>query len=213
MRYTHLIREKLMDIISIEGMPVAFASLSNSDLKDLQEYYLPIMFDIKESDMYNGYCRISKNERQSDNAELFVKYNETLKPYITDYVQSYNFDFSYELSMDTWYNVHAKHDHQQPHNHIVTNVPAFSAVCLIKQPEGNGGQLCFPTPSLSNHLKYLELDPNNNYPDYFGTPVEEGSLVFFPSCLSHFVTHNQTDELRAVFSSNIKVKNKNLTKT
>ena len=50
MRYTHLIREKLMDIISIEGMPVAFASLSKSDLKDLQEYYFPVMFDFKERD-------------------------------------------------------------------------------------------------------------------------------------------------------------------
>ena len=35
----------------------------------------------------------------------------------------------------------------------------------------------------------------------------------FPTCLQHFVTHNQTDGLRAVFSSNIKVTNKDLTIT
>ena len=204
-----------MNIISVEGMPVAFTKLSDDDLKELQEHYLPIMFNVDEDDIYQGFSRISKSDRQLDDpgSDLFVKYNEILKPYIMDYVQSYNFDFNNELSMHTWYNVHAKHDHHSLHNHVVTGTPAFSVVCLLKQPGELGGQLCFPTPSLSNHLKYLELDPNNNYPDYLGTPIEDGSIVMFPTCLQHFVTHNQTDELRAVFSSNIKVTNKDLTIT
>ena len=198
-----------MDIMSIEGFPVGFTRLSDDNLKDLQSYYLPIISNISENDLCTDYNKISKNRDQKyDTDQTFNKYNEIILPYLDYYIDSFNFNFSYNTTINTWYNVYAKHDHQQLHNHIVNNVPAFSCVCLLKQPfeDSRGGQLCFPTPNLSNHLKYLELDPSNNYPNIFQTPTYEGSIVFFPSCLDHFVTYNQTDELRAIFSSNIIVK-------
>ena len=114
-----------MNIISVEGMPVAFMNLSKNDLDDLQKHYLPIMFNVDEDDIYRGFSRISKSDRQLDDptSDLFLKYNETLKPYIMDYVQSYNFDFNYELNMHTWYNVHAKHDHHSLHSYYQSSMP------------------------------------------------------------------------------------------
>jgi len=195
-----------MNLLSVEGLPVGISMLSDDDLQTLQAYYLPIIFDIKESDLCTDYSRISKNRDQRyDSDNTFELYNDIISPYLEQYIESYNFEFPYSKSINTWYNVHAKNDHQQLHNHIITDPPAFSCVCLLKQPVDNGGQLCFPTPAISTHLKYLNLDPNNRYSNIFETSTNEGALVFFPSCLDHFVTYNQTDELRAVFSSNINV--------
>ena len=199
-----------MNLLSVEGLPVGISMLEDDDLKHLQDHYLPIIFDINEDDLCTDYNRISKNRDQRyDSDQTFDEYNNIIAPYITQYIESYNFEFPYSTSINTWYNVHAKNDHQQLHNHIVSNVPAFACVCLLKQSSEKAGQLCFPTPAISNHLKYLNLDPNNRYSNIFKTPANEGSLVFFPSCLDHFVTYNQTDELRAVFSSNIIVTPKN----
>jgi hypothetical protein len=33
--------------------------------------------------------------------------------------------------------------------------------------------------------------------------MEDGTVIIFPSCLEHFVSYNQTDEPRVIFSSNI----------
>ena len=116
------------------------------------------------------------------------------------------FQFPYKVEIDTWYNVHNQYDHQQLHNHITTNVPAFSCVVILKQPNENSGQLVFRAPNLSNHLKYLELDPLDQYPNVYKPPMQEGVLIIFPSCLEHYVYHNQTNESRVVFASNIVIK-------
>ena len=180
-----------------------FCRTSHNDLKDLQDHYLPLVSDIKEDDVNHNFVRISKNRSQDYEKDLFNKFNKVLHPYADEYVKGFNFRFPYTTKIKTWYNVHGKYDHQQLHNHVVTDVPAFSSVCILKQPNENAGQLCFYTPSLSNHFKYLELDPYNDYPNIFEPDMYDGVLIFFPSCLEHFVTYNQTDDLRVVFASNI----------
>ena len=77
---------------------------------------------------------------------------------------------------------------------------------ILKQPNENSGQLVFRAPNLSNHLKYLELDPLDQYPNIYNPPMQEGILIIFPSCLEHYVYHNQTTESRVVFASNIVIK-------
>ena len=64
-------------------MPVAFTKLSDDNLKELQEHYLPIMFNVDKDDIYQGFSRISKSDRQLDDpgSDLFVKYNIDLELY------------------------------------------------------------------------------------------------------------------------------------
>lgn len=198
-----------MNVVNIEGFPVVISTLNDNDLTELQDHYLPIASDIKDGDLNPNFVKISKNRTQHNDSSLFKKFNEIFQPYVDNYIKGFDFKFPFTTEIQTWYNVHAKYDHQQLHNHVVTNVPAFSSVCVLKQPNQDAGQLCFSTPSLSNHLKYLELDPYNDYPNIFEPPMYDGALIFFPSCLNHFVTYNQTDDLRIVFASNIIVKQKN----
>lgn len=196
-------------IIHVEGYPVSVSRLNNEDLKMLQDHYLPLILNKKDDEYKGDESRISKNESQRwGNADFFKKWNDTLlpAPYIQSYIDSFMFQFPYSVEIDTWYNVHNQHDHQQLHNHITTNVPAFSSVVILRQPNFNSGQLVFRAPNLSNHLKYLELDPLNQYPNVYKPPMKEGSLIIFPSCLEHYVYYNQTTESRVVFASNIVIK-------
>ena len=195
--------------IQLEGYPVSISRLDATDLEMLQDHYLPLILNRKQDEHMGSESRISKNASQRwGDADFFKKWNDTLlpAPYIQSYIDSFMFQFSYRVEIDTWYNVHNQYDHQQLHNHITTNVPAFSCVVILSQPNSNAGQLVFRTPNLSNHLKYLELDPLNQYPNIYKPPMEEGILIIFPSCLEHYVFYNQTIEPRVVFASNIVIK-------
>ena len=196
--------------ISIEGYPVSVNKLSEEDLTKLQNHYLPLILDGKTDTPSVGLSRVSKNysQKYGNDEDFFKEFNDTVlpNPYIQSYVDSYLFQFPFELEIATWYNVYNKFDHQQLHNHIGTNVPAFSSVVVLKQPSPESGQLVFRQPNLSNHLKYLELDPWDKYPNIYKPPMEEGTIIIFPSCLEHFVFYNQTDEPRVIFASNIVVK-------
>ena len=195
-------------IRQIEGYPVSINKLQEDDLKKLQDHYLPLILDSEENSFKGIECKISKNRSQRwGDADFFNLLNETILPgpYIQSYLDQYMFQFPYSVTIDSWYNVHNKNDHQQLHNHISTNVPAFSSVVILKQPNPDAGQFVFRTPNLSNHLKYLELDPTDQYPNIFKPHMEDGLILIFPSCLEHYVFYNQTDEPRVVFASNIRL--------
>ena len=195
--------------IHLEGYPVGISELNTTDLKMLQDHYLPLILNGKGDEATGGVSKISKNASQRwGDANFFKKWNDTLlpAPYIQDYIDSFFFHFPYTVEIDTWYNVHNQYDHQQLHNHITTNVPAFSSVVILKQSSPEAGQFVFRTPNLSNHLKYLELDPLDRYPNTYEPIMKEGLLIMFPSCLEHYVYYNQTTEPRVVFSSNIIIK-------
>lgn len=203
-------------MISIEGYPVSIKTLHDQDLQDLQEHYLPLILNSEENEFKGTGSRISKNASQQFSGieynSFFDKFNDTIlhQPYIESYVDSFMFQFPYKLELDTWFNVYNKYDHQQLHNHICTNVPAFSCVVLLKQPNPDAGQFVFRTPRLSNHLKYLELDPWDQYPNVYKPPMHDGLIMIFPSCLEHYVFYNQTDESRVIFSTNIVVKREDI---
>lgn len=195
--------------ITLEGYPVTITKLLQGDLQRLQDHYLPLILDSSENTHKGKECRISKNISQRwDGPEFFKLWNDTILdyPYIQSYIDSYGFQFPFSVEIDTWCNVHNKYDHQQIHAHITTNVPAFSCAVILKQPNENAGQFVFRTPNISNHLKYLELDPNDQYPNTFRPDMVDGAMMIFPSCLEHYVEYNQTDESRIVFASNIIVK-------
>lgn len=196
----------------IEGYPVVITTLSDGDLAELQSYYLPKCLNIKESDAgFNGFQNFAKNQSQrwTEDKTFFDKWNATITPYIENYVKSFNFQFPWKMEIDTWYNVHGKYGYQQLHDHITTNCPAFSCAIVLKQPNEDAGQFVFPAPSFSKHLKYLELDPLDQYQNIFQPPMHDGAMIIFPSCMDHYVTQNMTDELRVVFASNIVVKRTN----
>lgn len=196
----------------IEGYPVSITQLSENDLKDLQTHYLPKCLDLNITDKCSdGGASFAKNESQrwSKDKKLFIKWNDTITPYIKSYIDALAFQFPWEMRIDTWFNVHGKYDFQHIHNHVTTDCPAFSCVVILKQPNEDAGQFCFHSPNFSTHLKYLELDPLNAYPNAFMPEMRDGAMIIFPSCLEHYVTQNLTDEYRVVFASNIMVKRTN----
>lgn len=202
-----------MTNIWLGGYPVTITQLSQEDLVELQNHYLPHCLSISDKDrVLNGGSSFHKNYSQrwdDNNGSFFDKWNSTLEPYIKRYIDSFNFQFPWSMYIDTWYNVHGKYDFQSIHDHITTNCPAFSCSVVLKQPNDDAGQFCFHIPNFSRHLKYLELDPLNMYPDTYQPRMVDGVVIIFPSCLDHFVTQNSTEDLRVVFASNIVVKRTN----
>ncbi len=61
-------------------------------------------------------------------------------------------------------------------------------------------------PNLSNHLKSLDLDPYDDFPNIDTPIMKDGVFIVFPSTLEHYVMYNQTKEKRVIMASNFFIK-------
>jgi hypothetical protein len=200
-------------IRNVEGYPVGIFSLSESEIESLQEHYLQTILgydehDIKPNKISASRVSVTKYGKEVP-PEFFKKFEETIQKYVDEYVDLYNFRFNKNVEfIESWYNVHKKHDHQSVHDHISNASPTFACNLILKQPNDKSGQLVFMTPNISNHLKYLQLDPFDDWSNVFKPEMKDGELFIFPTCMQHFVQNNQTDEDRVVMVTNIKVTRK-----
>jgi len=98
-----------------------------------------------------------------------------------------------------WFNINKKHDHNTSHTHPFSSL---SACLYLKAPE-NCGAINFERPQLSGINDYAD-DPNEyTWSRYTFTPVD-GTILFFPSTIRHYVAPNQSDHDRISVAFNFK---------
>jgi|LWDU01.1.fsa_nt_gi hypothetical protein len=200
-------------IKEIEGYPVGIFQLSEEEIECLQEQYLDNILDL---DGCGGCASMDEASLTASgisgiiDPEFFDLYLSAIEKYVYEYLNYYKFTFPHDITFTrTWYNVYGKNDHQMPHDHIETQ-DTFAVNLVLKQPKcKGGGGLVFQTPSISNHLAYMDLDPNDVWLPIFAPEMKSGALQIFPTCMLHSVYHNQTEESRVVMVTNIKVERTN----
>jgi len=198
-------------IMVVEGYPVGVFALTDLEIEELQSHYLKKILSYTDNDITverDSAMRITVSKYGDENPPgFFKKFEETIQKYVDEYVNHFRFRFPHDVKyVESWYNVHNKYDHQCVHDHLDKNdVPTFACNFILKQPNDKSGQLTFMTPNLSNHLKYLQLDPYDDWPAVFHPEMKDGQLFIFPTCMQHYVQFNQTEESRVVMVTNIKV--------
>jgi hypothetical protein len=107
-------------------------------------------------------------------------------------------DFLSEIEFDNyrirgcWFEKSLKNGHHRIHNH---GANAYSAICYVNYDETKHRPTNFISP-FNNFLNssVIEYEPND---------VKSGTLIFFPSTISHYSRPNTSDEERLILSFNI----------
>lgn len=99
------------------------------------------------------------------------------------------------LSVDTaWFQKYMKGHHHEIHNH---GYGGLSAVCFLKfEPSEH-----FPTKFIAPFNNFFTCDML----DFMPEGVEEGTVIFFPSGLPHYVAPSKSDKTRIILSFNMKI--------
>ena len=104
------------------------------------------------------------------------------------------FNFSKIEIINSWFEVASNTEYHPIHNHAFSH---YSFVCYMKYDE------IFHTPTqfISPFNNFL----TNSVMRYSPSNISEGSIIFFPSMISHFTEPNFSQESRIVISGNLKV--------
>jgi hypothetical protein len=91
-----------------------------------------------------------------------------------------------------WFEKSKKYNYHEVHKHQFVG---YSAVCYVEYDENEHEPLIFVSP-FDNFVtgSQMACKPQN---------VKEGTIIFFPSRLQHYVNPNMSDKERLVFSFNL----------
>jgi len=96
---------------------------------------------------------------------------------------------------NTWITKYSQGDTQEIHNHLNAS---FSWVYFLQQPKEFGSKMYLYNSMSRQDDRELGLS------NRFKPQQEEGDLVIFPGYLNHFITPNESNELRYTVAGNLK---------
>ena len=128
---------------------------------------------------------------------LILEVNEHLYKYLTIFDEH----TPYRIGTDAWINRYKFSDYQEQHNHVGEN-NFFSCVYMLNTPH-NSGNFAFVNRDLDFYssigfYKIFNITPSR----IFIPPLVEGDLLIFPSYMDHYVTKNNTNNIRSTVSMN-----------
>ncbi len=174
--------------------------------------YKHVMFEIP---LFSTKCSDWENKK-NDLLLLSHKFDYNQEQYSDFYNQTENYNynekidklFSQEISyfkniinikshkiVRSWFEKSLTNNFHSIHNH---GPLGYSAVCYIKYNKEKHKPLIFTSPFFG----FLDGFTLQYVPNF----VEEGTIIFFPSSINHYVLPNSSDEERMVISFNLQLK-------
>ena len=191
----------------IYGYPIGIYKLPSH--KKLKEEFLP---HLSNDEMFSKVPHWQSNVETtfgSDTNNLlpwdtFIKESiGLLKEYINDFLNLNRIDFN--IGTYAWLNRYRTGQYQEIHNHAGNN-NAISCAYMLSTPIDSGNFVFYNEGSdFWNNTPLREF--TNNYPfnNRFTPNMSEGDIIFFPSTLSHYVTFNNSTDVRSTISANFKI--------
>ena len=175
---------------------------------DIKQDLIDWIYKFKEKN--SGISKISnRGGWQSESKKIFVsegfdKFSEYIVPSITELLKSYKIEKEIRI-VQMWLNVNGPNSYNVCHRHPGSDL---SGVLWIKQTPESGR---FVFDDIDNVDQILTTNINPQYlkeknmlpeivPEY-----QDGTVILFPSMLTHRVEVNETDEDRISISFNLKI--------
>lgn len=175
---------------------------------DIKQDLIDWIYKFKEKN--SGISKISnRGGWQSESKKIFVsegfdKFAEYIVPSITELLKSYEIEKEIRI-VQMWLNVNGPNSYNVCHRHPGSDL---SGVLWIKQTSESGR---FVFDDIDNVDQILTTNINPQYlkeknmlpeivPEY-----QDGTVILFPSMLTHRVEINETDEDRISISFNLKI--------
>ncbi len=148
-------------------------------------------------------CNSSKlNYADNEDSKVYTTYksgNNFAEPVLKILQDDLN-KFSEEVGpkyslMNAWFQRYVEGNYHGPHNH---GDGGYSSVCFIEYDENEHNPPTFICPFKSVEGSTIEYTPKN---------VVEGTIIFFPSMIFHYVLPTTSDKIRTIMSMNIVLSN------
>jgi hypothetical protein len=113
---------------------------------------------------------------------------------LDDEIMRFSIESNFEdLSISCWFQRYTQGCFHTPHNH---GAIGYSSVCYIEYDE-------------DEHTPTVFISPFANPKDgtlmhYFPQNIKEGTIIFFPSSITHYVLPNESKKIRIILSMNLK---------
>lgn len=187
----------------------------NTVVKNHDEVYkefLPMLDDDNnfDSPWTFGDCKSSIRNKNNDSFPWQVWFEE-IRPYVEEHLQSLEPIEPYMIHSDEfWVNIYSKGDYQESHEHAFPG-RSLSAIYIMElDKDAEGGELVFECPNFStvkfsglnrifNKWQYQHIMPN----------LEPGTLLLFPSWLTHYVLPLRSEKRRITLAANFSIKEAN----
>ena len=135
---------------------------------------------------------------------------DAVQPHVNKYLEGLDPQVPYSVFCDEMlFKKYKKGDYQEPHDHAFPG-RSLSAVYVLDFPdqeEDVGGQLVLECPNFQT-IRSSGMDRIFNAYNYqhITPPLQKGTLVLFPSWVSHYVLPNKTDSRRATIAANFVIR-------
>jgi len=121
---------------------------------------------------------------------------------LNEYLDSFKVQGKVKYGIEVWLNRYKEGQFQEVHNHASNN-NIVSCAYMLELPKDSGDFVFYKKNDFwaTSGLRDLCAEPfpiNNRVTP----PMEEGDIIFFPSDLEHYVSHNKTNKRRATISAN-----------
>ena len=186
--------------------PVPIHCLYVNNFEEYRNKLIDYAYSLREKDSKGRV--ISNYGGWQSNLFLIRDESDIFHKFLIDII--YNLPvFKKGIGMDcfAWANINGKGDYNKEHNHPDCHL---AGVLWVKAPE-NSGDIKFLAPQ--DFQTFLEIESYTeefkescNYYHAYTYPPKEGSLLIFPSHLSHLVEENESNDDRISFSFNIKLR-------
>jgi hypothetical protein len=121
---------------------------------------------------------------------------------LNEYLEVFDVDVSLDYQIECWLNRYKPGQFQEIHNHA--GPAQISCAYMLKTPP-NSGNFVFH----NNTYDYFHQSglpglstKDFKYNNRITPPCEEGDIIYFPSNLGHYVSNNQSSDIRATISAN-----------
>mgnify|MGYP001182520915 FL=1 len=180
--------------------------MSNADdiLKEWEPY---LQDDSYISDSMWTMAETKSSIRNEKNKELpWNVFFESVRPHMNTFLESLDPQVPYNVFCDEmWFNKYEKGDYQEPHDHAFPG-RGISVIYFLDFPDQEkepGGTLVFECPNFQM-IRATGMDRIFNDYNYqhITPPLKKGTLIIFPSYISHYVLPNKTDKRRATIAAN-----------
>jgi uncharacterized protein (TIGR02466 family) len=127
---------------------------------------------------------------------------------LKEYIEIFELELPAEYRIECWLNRYKKGQFQEVHNHAGESV--ISCAYMLNTPPNSGNFVFYK--NAYDYFHQSELPKLTKQPFKYNNrvtpPLQEGDIIYFPSSLEHYVSNNNSNELRATISANFIIKEK-----
>lgn len=125
---------------------------------------------------------------------------------LAEYLEIYKTNLPRNYQIECWLNRYKNGQHQEVHNH--TGESIISCAYMLKTPPNSGNFVFYKNTYDYLHQSALPKLTTEPFPfnNRITPPLEEGEIIYFPSSLEHYVSTNDSDQIRATISANFIIK-------